>query len=84
MKILTWIRCRIFSEHAWTCAAEEGQKAVIPVNPTSNEAMLAFHQYAKSYCKDCGYVNANSQKKIMEYADLVFHESIGRHDGDNK
>jgi len=51
-KLRRWINCKLLKSHDWTCAAKEG------IKPTNTEPTLeAFKEYAKMYCKSCGYVS---------------------------
>jgi len=53
MKILTFVKCKIFNNHNWTCAAQEGIK---PSEEQLQNGVDGFFDYAKMYCKDCGKI----------------------------
>ncbi len=53
----TWC-CKLWKWHDWTCACEQGIKPPKEINEAS------FYEYAKMYCKRCGFVYPLSQKLI--------------------
>lgn len=48
------ILCGILGDHTWTCAAEEGQK---PTKAQARAGVAGFYDYARMYCKRCGYTS---------------------------
>ena len=51
IKIL--FQCKLMRAHNWTCAAEQN----IPATKEQLDGSIeGFADYAKMYCKDCGYV----------------------------
>ena len=50
-RIKVWCQCKI--GHDYTCAVEEG---LDPTTTQLNDLPKGFFDYAKMYCKRCGYV----------------------------
>ena len=53
MKILTWIRCKVFRFHNWTTDFEE--RGCVPLKGLDNfeEVKASVISDCRMYCKDC-------------------------------
>lgn len=51
--LLGWLACKT-GNHKWTCAVDEGQDK--PTQAQIDAGINGFWDYAKMYCKRCGYV----------------------------
>ena len=67
MEIKKFINCKIFGLHNWTHSVAEGLK------PTyiQLKSEYGFWDYAKMYCKDCGFIYQESLK-LMKNAKYKF------------
>jgi len=54
------IKC-YFGMHEWTCAAEQNIKAT---PKQLKDGVDGFFDYAKMYCKHCGYVYVPTKKPV--------------------
>jgi hypothetical protein len=55
-----WLLCKT-NNHCWTCAVEQGQDKPTPEQVAAG--VEGFFDYAKMYCKYCGYVWPGSWPK---------------------
>lgn len=55
--------CRLFRDHDWTCAAEQG---IAPTKKQVADGVYGFFDYAKMYCRRCGRESQLSERSRRE------------------